>query len=110
MLDVGHSIQDSAIVNGQDVTMANPMTDSVLWPMVSSEDLRMGNLPVNSQESGCHNGQHNGFMMVSNHLKISQLETCLVSEKETGKHCTKGDQPDQQAGAACHQIHHLANQ
>ena len=45
MLDVGHLIQDSAIVNGQDVTMANPMTDSVWWPMVSSEDLRMGNLP-----------------------------------------------------------------
>ena len=44
MLDVGHSIQDSAILNSQDVTMANPMADSV-WPMVSSEDLRIGNLP-----------------------------------------------------------------
>ena len=31
----------------------------------------------------------------------------LMSEKERGKHCTKGNQPDQQAGAACHQIHHL---
>ena len=43
MLDVGHSIQDSAIVNGHN-GQTNAMTDSV-WPMVSSEDLRIGNLP-----------------------------------------------------------------
>ena len=49
MLDVGHSIQDSAILNSQDVTMANTMADSV-WPMVSSEDLRIGNLPGECQD------------------------------------------------------------
>ena len=39
------------------------------------------------------------------HLKV---ETNMMSEKEAGKHGAQGDQPDQQARAARHQIHHLA--